>query len=116
MTEPSLADKIVETTIQKLGKLNILVNSAGIIKGGGIETLKLDEYDHQMNVNVKTILNLTQKCLPHLISEKGSIVNVSSVTGSRSFPGVLTYCMSKAALDQFTKCIALGMNYSLVLS
>jgi NAD(P)-dependent dehydrogenase (short-subunit alcohol dehydrogenase family) len=38
----------------------------------------------------------------------GSIVNVSSVTGTRSFPGVLPYCISKAALDQFTKCVALG--------
>lgn len=41
----------------------------------------------------------------------GSIVNVSSVTGTRSFPGVLAYCMSKAALDQFTKCIALGILF-----
>ena len=69
----------------------------------------MEDFDNQMNINVKTIINLTQKCLPHLITEKGSIVNVSSVTGSRSFPGVLAYCMSKAALDQFTKCVALEL-------
>ena len=45
--------------------------------------------------------------MPHRIAAKGNVVNVSSVTGTRSFPGVLTYCMSKAALDQFTKCVAL---------
>ena len=71
--------------------------------------MKMEDFDNQMNINVKTIINLTQKCLPHLITEKGSIVNVSSVTGSRSFPGVLAYCMSKAALDQFTKCVALEL-------
>ncbi len=55
------------------------------------------------------MINLTQACLPHLIAHKGNIVNVSSVTGTRSFPGVLSYCMSKAALDQFTKCVALEL-------
>lgn len=94
--------------MKKFGQINVLVNSAGIIKGGGLDTLKMDEFDTQMNINVKSIVKLTQSCLPHLIEQKGSVVNVSSVTGSRSFPGVLTYCMSKAAVDQFTKCVALG--------
>ena len=89
--------------------ITIQINSAGIIQSGGIDTMKMEDFDNQMNINVKTIINLTQKCLPHLITEKGSIVNVSSVTGSRSFPGVLAYCMSKAALDQFTKCVALEL-------
>lgn len=84
------------------------VNNAGILKGGSIETMKLEDYDASMNTNVRTLVILTQLCVPHLIKEKGSIVNVSSVTGTRSFPGVLGYCMSKAAVDQFTKCVALG--------
>jgi NAD(P)-dependent dehydrogenase (short-subunit alcohol dehydrogenase family) len=45
----------------------------------------------------------------HLIETKGNIVNVSSVTGLRSFPGVLAYCVSKAALDQLTRCAALEL-------
>lgn len=100
--------------MKKFGQINVLVNSAGIIKGGGLDTLKMDEYDQQMNINVKSIVKLTQNCLPHLVDQKGSIVNVSSVTGSRSFPGVLTYCMSKAAIDQFTKCVALGNNINIL--
>ena len=62
-----------------------------------------------MNANVTSILKLTQLCVPHLINEKGSIVNVSSVCGTRSFPNILAYAISKAAIDQFTKCTALEL-------
>ena len=47
--------------------------------------------------------------VPYLVKSKGNIVNVSSVNGIRSFPGVLAYCMSKSAVDQFTKCVALEL-------
>lgn len=79
------------------------------MKPGNLESMKMEDYDLTMNINVSSVINLTQLCLPYLIAEKGSIVNVSSVTGTRSFPGVLSYCMSKAALDQFTKCVALEL-------
>ena len=69
----------------------------------------MEDYDISMETNVKSAMILTQSCLPYLIKEKGSVVNVSSVTGTRSFPGVLPYCISKAALDQFTKCVALEL-------
>lgn len=52
---------------------------------------------------------LTQLAVPHLIASKGNIVNVSSICGTRSFEDLLGYCMSKAALDQFTKCTALEL-------
>ena len=62
-----------------------------------------------LNVNVRTIFNLMQKSLPSLIERKGNVVNVSSVTGLRAFPGVLAYCVSKAALDQLTRCSSLEL-------
>lgn len=52
---------------------------------------------------------VTQRAIPHLIASKGNVVNVSSVCGMRPFEGLLGYCMSKAALDQFTKCTALEL-------
>jgi len=52
---------------------------------------------------------LTQLALPSIIERKGNIVNVSSVTGLRAFPGVLAYCVSKAAVDQLTRCAALEL-------
>ncbi|XP_011705826.1 PREDICTED: L-xylulose reductase-like, partial [Wasmannia auropunctata] len=53
---------------------------------------------------------LTKLAVPHLIKTKGNIVNVSSIAGLRAFPNILSYCMSKAAVDQFTRCIALELG------
>jgi len=101
--------KLVDTTIQKFSRLDILVNSAGIIEFGTIETTSLEQYDRMMNVTVRSAYQLTMLCVPHLIATRGNIVNVSSVTGTRSFPGVLAYCMAKAAVDQMTSCTALEL-------
>merc|ERR1719187_2158869 len=62
-----------------------------------------------MNTNVRAIYQLTMLAVPHLAKTQGCIVNVSSVNGVRSFPGVLTYNISKSALDQFTRCVALEL-------
>ncbi|EYC29479.1 hypothetical protein Y032_0006g2994 [Ancylostoma ceylanicum] len=58
---------------------------------------------------VATVVRLTRMALPYIIKTKGTVVSVSSITGPCPFPGVTYYCMSKAALDQFTKCLALEM-------
>jgi NAD(P)-dependent dehydrogenase (short-subunit alcohol dehydrogenase family) len=109
LSSVDVCEKVVATAIEKFGRIDILVNSAGILLPGSIETMKMDDYDTTMNINVKALIHLTQSCLSHLIQSKGAVVNVSSVTGTRSFPGVLSYCMSKAAVDQFTKCVALEL-------
>ncbi|KAJ3604468.1 hypothetical protein NHX12_029208 [Muraenolepis orangiensis] len=109
LTEEESVKKAVEQTVAHFGRLDVLVNSAGILAMGSIETADLAQYDRVMNVNVRSVYRLTQLCVPHLIKTKGSIVNVSSVNGQRSFPEVLPYCMSKAAIDQFTSCVALEL-------
>jgi NAD(P)-dependent dehydrogenase (short-subunit alcohol dehydrogenase family) len=76
--------RIVEEAFGKFGQLDVLVNSAGILSSGGIETLTLENYDKQMNINCRSIFLVTQAAIPHLKATKGNIVNVSSVTGSRS--------------------------------
>ncbi|KAM4745079.1 LOW QUALITY PROTEIN: 3-oxoacyl-[acyl-carrier-protein] reductase FabG [Anableps anableps] len=98
-----------------LPALDVLVNSAGILAVGSFQTSDLAQNDKAMNVNVRSVYHLTQLRVPHLSKTEGSIVNVSSVNGRRSlgvlhlFPGVLAYCMSKSAIDQFTRCIALDL-------
>ena len=62
-----------------------------------------------MDVNLRAVFYLMQLAAPHLIQTKGNIVNISSVTGLRSFPGVLAYCVSKAGVDQLTRCAALEL-------
>jgi NAD(P)-dependent dehydrogenase (short-subunit alcohol dehydrogenase family) len=103
------AENALNTAVRTFGGIDILVNAAGHISSGTIENTSLQAWDEMMNVNVRAIFNLMQKALPTLIERNGNIVNVSSVTGLRSFPGVLAYCVSKAALDQLTRCAALEL-------
>lgn len=100
---------ILESTVKHYDKLDILINNAGIIEFGTIENTSLEQFDTVFNTNVRAIYHLTMLAVPHLIKTKGNIVNVSSVNGVRSFPGVLAYNMSKSALDQFTRCVALEL-------
>jgi len=99
----------ITKTIDRYGGIDIMVNSAGIIASGSIENTSPDDWDYMMNINLRAIFLLTQQALPWLIRSKGNIVNVSSVTGLRAFPGILAYCVSKAGLDQFTRCVALEL-------
>jgi len=95
--------------LEDFGGVDILVNAAGIIANGTIENTSLADYDLMMNINVRSVMQLTQLVLPSIIERKGNIVNVSSVTGLRAFPNVFAYCVSKAAVDQFTRCAALEL-------
>lgn len=110
VTNESDVNRIIEETIRKFNKIDVLVNCAGIIENGSIETTKLEQYDRVMNTNMRSMYQLTMLAVPHLIKTKGNIVNISSVCGLRSFPGVLAYCVSKASVDQFTKCVALELS------
>ena len=62
-----------------------------------------------MDINVRTVFHLMQLCAPHLEKTSGNVVNVSSVAGTRAFPNVVAYCVSKAAVDQLTRCAALEL-------
>ncbi|MBX3292497.1 MAG: SDR family oxidoreductase [Acidobacteria bacterium] len=109
LAEPTQLERAVNEVIDSFGKVDVLVNCAGILRGGNIETTTIDEWDKTMNINLRSVFMLTQRFVPHLIGSKGNIVNVSSVAGTRAFPNVLAYCVSKAALDQFTRCLALEL-------
>lgn len=71
MTDRDTCREIVEKSIQRFGRINVLVNSAGILKGGSLETMKMEDFELSMDTNVKSVINLTQLCLPYLIAEKG---------------------------------------------
>lgn len=102
--------EVIDKTIAHYGRLDVLVNVAGIGAPSSILRTNLDNFDKVMNTNVRSVYHLTTLAVPHLIESKGNVVNVSSVAGIRSFPYFLAYCVSKAALDQFTKCISLELG------
>ena len=103
------AERAVQHAVAVFGGIDVLVNAAGHISSGTIENTSLKAWDDMMNVNVRASFVLMQKAAPSLIERRGNIVNISSVTGLRAFSGVLAYCVSKAALDQLTRCAALEL-------
>src|SRR5215211_4549871 len=109
VTVEAHARRAVETAVEALGGIDVLVNAAGVIANGTVETTQLSDWDAMMNVNLRSVFHLMQLAAPHLERRPGNVVNVSSVTGLRAFPGVLAYCVSKAGVDQLTRCAALEL-------
>ncbi len=109
LSQAGEAEGIIAKTVARFGGIDFLVNAAGHISSGTIETTSLQAWDAMLEINLRAPFVLMQKALPTIIERRGNIVNVSSVTGLRAFPGVLSYCVSKAALDQLTRCAALEL-------
>ncbi len=109
VTAADAPDRIVGAAVDRFGGIDVLVNGAGVIAAGTIETTTDDAWDAMMAINVRAPFRLMRAAAPRLAAVRGSVVNVSSVNGLRSFPGVLAYCVSKSALDQLTRCAALEM-------
>lgn len=102
--------KIVLETVKVFHRIDVLVNNAAVGVRGSIKD-GIEPYDRVMACNLRSVYLLTSLATPHLIESKGSVVNVSSVAAFKPIKDVdfLPYCISKAALDQFTKCVALEL-------
>ena len=109
LTETSQVDHLISETLEQLSRIDVVVNAAGVIKNGNIADTTLHEWDRMMEINLRSVFYLMHKCVPSLEQTKGNIVNISSVAGTRAFPNVLAYCVSKAAVDQLTRCAALEL-------
>ena len=109
LCETTQVERCFSYMAENFGQIDVLVNAAGIIANGSVENTMLDDWDKMMNINLRSVFFMMQKCVPLLAKTKGNIVNVSSVAGSRAFPNVLAYCVSKAAIDQLTRCSALEL-------
>lgn len=103
------AERIVQETINHFGQLDVLINNAGIVNMDTVIGVNLSEFDRVFDVNVRGAIILTKFSVPYLEKTKGNVLNVSSVGGLKAKVNSMTYCMSKAALDQFTKCSALDL-------
>ncbi|HYN85228.1 MAG TPA: glucose 1-dehydrogenase [Pyrinomonadaceae bacterium] len=110
VTSEDDARRAVGETLERFGRLDVLVTAAGILSNGTVETTTLRAWDEMMNVNLRAVFHLMQLAAPHLTETRGNVVNVSSVTGLRAFPNVLAYCVSKAGVDQLTRCAALELG------
>jgi len=109
VTADAAPKQIVAAALAAFGRIDALVNAAGIIANGTVADTTDEAWDVMMNVNVRAPFRLLREATPALTAAKGAVVNVSSVTGSRAFPGVAAYCVSKSAVDQLTRVAALEM-------
>ncbi|HHP7242518.1 MAG TPA: SDR family oxidoreductase [Cyclobacteriaceae bacterium] len=97
--------KMVEETINKFGKIDILICNAGITMRALLEDLKLDVFRKVMDINFYGALYATYYTLPHIIASKGSIVGISSINGHRGTPARTAYTASKFAMNGFYEAL-----------
>ncbi len=109
VTTTDAPKRIVAAALDAFGRIDVLVNAAGVIATGALEATTDEVWDSMMAINLRAPFRLMRAAAPHLAEHKGCVVNVSSVNGLRSFPGVLAYCVSKAGVDQLTRCAAIEM-------
>lgn len=111
LSEEANIHKIVSESVEKFGKIDVLINNAGIGRQNSIRSPNLlKDYEIIFNVNVKATILLTQLCVPYLIKSKGAIVNVSSISSFKPGDVMLIYSMSKAALSMLTKNLAIDLG------
>jgi 2-keto-3-deoxy-L-fuconate dehydrogenase len=108
VTDDGECQAVASTVHKKHGKLDILINNAGIGHVGTIEQATADDLDRLYAVNVRGMFSLTKAFIPAMIERKyGVIVNMSSVGGVAAVKDRITYCTTKFAVVGFTKCLAL---------
>ena len=105
------SQKLVDKVLKEFGSIDVLVNNAGITKDGLLMRMSEEDFDKVMNVNMKSVFNMT-KCVQKtmLKQRSGSIINLSSIVGIRGNAGQSNYAASKAGVIGFTKSIALELG------
>ena len=100
-------EELVKKAIEKYGKIDVLVNNAGITRDNLIMRMKEEDFDKVINTNLKGTFNVTKNVVPYMMKKRsGKIVNISSVVGVSGNAGQCNYAASKAGIIGFTKSIA----------
>ncbi|CAG2111561.1 unnamed protein product, partial [Medioppia subpectinata] len=103
--------RLVTETVDTFGRLDVLVNNAGTVSMCPIyDDQFIASYKNILEINLNSVVFLTHICVKHLEKTKGNIVNVSSISAKLTVPNSAPYCMSKAAMDMFGKCIAVELG------
>lgn len=101
------AQALIDEVVKDFGTVDILVNNAGITRDNLLMRMNEEQWDEIMNVNLKSVFNLTKAVIkPMLKAKKGSIINMSSVVGVKGNAGQANYAASKAGIIGFSKSVA----------
>jgi NAD(P)-dependent dehydrogenase (short-subunit alcohol dehydrogenase family) len=114
VSSSSSCDAMVASVIEQAGRLDVLVNSAGVWAEGPSEAIADADWDRLMNVNLRGVFYCCRAAIPALTKTRGCIVNISSRAGEGAVPEALLYCISKAGVNMLTRSLALELAPSLV--
>ena len=107
MTHNDDLDQLINKTLNNFKGIDILVNSAGLFNGAPLHEISDSHWDGMMDINIRSVFQLTRRVLPIMMTQKsGSIVHISSILGLIAVPQVAAYNVSKGALNQFSRSIA----------
>ncbi|XP_052789805.1 uncharacterized oxidoreductase MexAM1_META1p0182-like [Mya arenaria] len=101
---------VVEQAEVRWGRLDILINNSGIVCTTSLANVTKVDYDLTFDNNIRCHVLMTKACLPYLVKTKGCVINNSSAYSQTPNIDHGVYCMTKAAMDMFTKCLALEMG------
>lgn len=98
--------RVVGDVIARAGRLDVLVNNAGMMQEARVENMSLADWERNLRVNLTAPFLFIQAALPHLRAVRGAIVNIGSIEGLGSNPQHAAYCASKAGLHGLTRAVA----------
>ncbi len=105
-TDPATPQHVIDAVIAKAGRLDVLINNAGMMQEASVEEMSLQDWQRTLSVNLTAPFMVIKAALPHLRKTQGSIVNTGSIEGLGSNPGHAAYCASKAGLHGLTRAVA----------
>jgi 3-oxoacyl-[acyl-carrier protein] reductase len=108
VADSEAVDATVDEIIKHCGRIDVVVNNAGVHRGGKVHRLTDEAWQEVLQVNLTGAMSMTRATLPHM-DAGGAVVNVGAVVGFRGFPGDSAYASSKAGLSGLTKALAIEL-------
>ena len=110
-SNPHSPEQIVAEAVARTGRLDVLINNAGMMQEAVIEEMSIEDWHRNLNVNLTGPFLMTRAALPYLRKTRGSIVNTGSIEGLAANPGHAAYCATKAGLHGLTRSVAVDHGH-----